>query len=160
MTRKTGLDWQILTLAGVLVALTLVGVFTVIQLDDERAGYVTLPRRRSSRWRPFWSVTRPPQDQRRALLAIMVIALVMRVLLLPGTPVSTDIFRYVWDGRVQAAGINPYLHIPAAAALPAPARCGDLSGDQSRQLCADDLSADVADRFLPGHAHLRVRWSS
>jgi alpha-1,6-mannosyltransferase len=41
----------------------------------------------------------------------------MRVVLLPGPPVSTDIFRYVWDGRVQAAGINPYLHIPAAEAL-------------------------------------------
>jgi alpha-1,6-mannosyltransferase len=26
---------------------------------------------------------------------------------------STDIFRYVWDGRVQAAGINPYRYIPA-----------------------------------------------
>ena len=30
---------------------------------------------------------------------------------------STDIFRYVWDGRVQAAGINPYRHVPADAAL-------------------------------------------
>ena len=38
-------------------------------------------------------------------------------MLLPGTPVSTDIFRYVWDGRVQGAGINPYLHLPADAAL-------------------------------------------
>ena len=25
----------------------------------------------------------------------------------------TDIFRYVWDGKVQAAGINPYRYIPA-----------------------------------------------
>jgi hypothetical protein len=41
----------------------------------------------------------------------------MRCLLLPGTPVSTDLFRYVWDGRVQAAGINPYLHVPSDAAL-------------------------------------------
>ena len=41
----------------------------------------------------------------------------MRLVLLPGTPVSTDIFRYVWDGRVQGAGINPYLHLPVDAAL-------------------------------------------
>jgi hypothetical protein len=41
----------------------------------------------------------------------------MRCLLLPGTPISTDLFRYVWDGRVQAAGINPYLHVPSDAAL-------------------------------------------
>ncbi|HKY05239.1 MAG TPA: glycosyltransferase 87 family protein [Blastocatellia bacterium] len=25
---------------------------------------------------------------------------------------STDLFRYIWDGRVQAAGINPYRYIP------------------------------------------------
>ena len=25
---------------------------------------------------------------------------------------STDIYRYIWDGRVQAAGINPYLYLP------------------------------------------------
>ncbi len=30
---------------------------------------------------------------------------------------STDIFRYVWDGRVQAAGVNPYRYIPADAHL-------------------------------------------
>jgi hypothetical protein len=41
----------------------------------------------------------------------------MRGLLLPGPPVSTDLFRYIWDGRVQAAGINPYLHVPADTAL-------------------------------------------
>jgi len=27
-------------------------------------------------------------------------------------PLSTDIYRYIWDGRVQAAGINPYLYLP------------------------------------------------
>ncbi len=26
---------------------------------------------------------------------------------------SSDIYRYVWDGKVQAAGINPYRYIPA-----------------------------------------------
>jgi alpha-1,6-mannosyltransferase len=26
---------------------------------------------------------------------------------------STDIYRYVWDGKVQAAGINPFRYIPA-----------------------------------------------
>ena len=38
----------------------------------------------------------------------------------------------------------------------ASARYRDLSGDQPRRLCADDLSADVADRVLPDHAHLRI----
>lgn len=30
---------------------------------------------------------------------------------------SSDIYRYVWDGRVQAAGINPYAHPPSAEEL-------------------------------------------
>ncbi|TDC99417.1 DUF2029 domain-containing protein [Nonomuraea deserti] len=30
---------------------------------------------------------------------------------------STDSFRYVWDGRVQSAGISPYDHAPADPAL-------------------------------------------
>jgi hypothetical protein len=59
----------------------------------------------------------------------------MRLLLLPGTPISTDIFRYVWDGRVQGAGINPYLHLPSGRRPDRPARRGDLSLHQSRRLC-------------------------
>jgi alpha-1,6-mannosyltransferase len=30
---------------------------------------------------------------------------------------SDDIYRYVWDGRVQSAGINPYRYIPADQSL-------------------------------------------
>jgi hypothetical protein len=53
----------------------------------------------------------------RALAAILMVGLVMRLMLLPGWPVSTDVYRYVWDGRVQDSGINPYLHLPADATL-------------------------------------------
>ena len=36
----------------------------------------------------------------------------------PATPyLSTDLYRYIWDGRVQAAGINPYRYVPADEAL-------------------------------------------
>jgi alpha-1,6-mannosyltransferase len=57
-------------------------------------------------------------DQRGALLVILVAAASMRFVLLFGEPyLSTDIYRYVWDGRVQAAGINPYRHVPAAPEL-------------------------------------------
>jgi alpha-1,6-mannosyltransferase len=117
MTRRTGLDWPLLALGGVLLALTVAGAFAVVHLDDERAGYVTLLQSPFYALAAWLVVTRPPKEQGRALFAIIVLALLMRAILLPGTPVSTDIFRYVWDGRVQAAGINPYLHVPAAEAL-------------------------------------------
>ncbi len=117
MMRKTGLDWRLLTLAGVLLALTLAGALMVDHVDDERVAYAALMQAPFYALAAFLVVTQTPQDQRRALFAIIVVALAMRALLLPGPPVSSDVFRYIWDGRVQAAGINPYLHIPAADAL-------------------------------------------
>ncbi len=56
-------------------------------------------------------------EPRWLLPAVLGLGLLMRLILLPGPPVSSDVFRYVWDGRVQAAGINPYLFVPADPAL-------------------------------------------
>jgi len=57
-------------------------------------------------------------DQRSALLVILAAALAMRLAMLLVEPyLSTDIYRYIWDGRVQAAGINPYRYLPAAPEL-------------------------------------------
>jgi hypothetical protein len=45
---------------------------------------------------------------------------VLRLPLLLSPPfLSTDIHRYVWDGRVQGAGINPFRYVPAAPELAA-----------------------------------------
>lgn len=52
------------------------------------------------------------------LAIVLVVATVLRLALLLEPPyLSSDMYRYVWDGRVQAAGINPYLYVPAAAEL-------------------------------------------
>ena len=57
-------------------------------------------------------------DQNVALLIILIGAAAMRLMLLFSEPsLSSDIYRYIWDGRVQAAGINPYAHVPAADEL-------------------------------------------
>lgn len=51
---------------------------------------------------------------RGTLWGILACALVMRCLLIATPPfLSSDIYRYVWDGRVQNAGINPYRYMPA-----------------------------------------------
>ena len=50
---------------------------------------------------------------RHATWLILAFAAIMRLVLLPWPPVSTDIYRYIWDGRVQQAGINPYAYVPA-----------------------------------------------
>ncbi len=64
-----------------------------------------------------WLVRSGPVP-RRAVLLVLVLAACMRVLPLAAPPfLSSDLFRYVWDGRVQAQGINPYLYLPAAPEL-------------------------------------------
>jgi alpha-1,6-mannosyltransferase len=57
---------------------------------------------------------------RIGLLIVLGFALAMRLLLVGEEPfLSTDLYRYIWDGRVQAAGINPYAYVPADPALAA-----------------------------------------
>jgi alpha-1,6-mannosyltransferase len=57
---------------------------------------------------------------RRALLAVLAVAALMRLAVLLAPPyLSDDINRYVWDGRVEAAGINPYRYVPSDPRLAA-----------------------------------------
>ena len=64
-----------------------------------------------------WLVRSGPVP-RRATLIVLAFAAAMRVFPLAWPPfLSSDLFRYVWDGRVQAHGINPYLYLPAAPQL-------------------------------------------
>jgi len=51
--------------------------------------------------------------QKRVLWVILATAVLARCVLVSSPPMSTDVYRYVWDGRVQAAGINPYRYRPA-----------------------------------------------
>ncbi len=56
--------------------------------------------------------------ERESVIVILAFAVLMRLALLFVEPyLSTDIYRYVWDGRVQAAGINPYRYVPAASEI-------------------------------------------
>ena len=59
-----------------------------------------------------------PAGSRSTVAFILAAGLAMRLAVIASPPIlSTDIFRYVWDGRVQAAGINPYRYVPADPAL-------------------------------------------
>ncbi len=56
--------------------------------------------------------------ERRGLAIIVVVAVAMRLALALVPPhLSTDAYRYVWDGRVQGQGINPYRDVPGAEVL-------------------------------------------
>lgn len=54
------------------------------------------------------------QARPRDLLLIVAVAVVLRAIAMTVPPtLTTDAFRYVWDGRIQWHGWNPYLHVPA-----------------------------------------------
>ncbi len=58
-------------------------------------------------------------DHPRQLALIIAWGLIFRASLFGVTPgfLSDDLYRYVWDGLVQQAGINPYVYPPEAEAL-------------------------------------------
>jgi hypothetical protein len=68
-----------------------------------------------------WWTFRRKKFPRNTLLIILIGGALFRLILVPLDPprLSTDIYRYVWDGRVQAAGINPYLYLPVDPRLAA-----------------------------------------
>jgi hypothetical protein len=58
------------------------------------------------------------RSPRATLLVTIFFAILFRLSIVFSPPyLSDDIYRYIWDGRVQAAGINPYRYLPAAPEL-------------------------------------------
>ncbi len=91
-------------------------------------------------------------NRRSALTLILATAVVLRAFALTA-PVflSDDINRYVWDGRVQAAGINPYRYVPADPAL-APLRDEAIFRGINRNNYAHTIYPPVAQiLFLIAH---------
>jgi hypothetical protein len=63
-----------------------------------------------------WLVRRLPVRAAVTLIALGGVVLPLSAALAPPRT-SDDLYRYVWDGRVQAAGIDPYRYPPAAVEL-------------------------------------------
>lgn len=60
----------------------------------------------------------PSKHQKYALIVILLGGIAFRLIALPSDPsLSTDMYRYVWDGRLTTHGINPYRWAPNASTL-------------------------------------------
>lgn len=82
-----------------------------------------------------WSLRRVPD--RFLVPLVLAGAVAVCAAGLAGPPLtSTDSFRYVWDGQVQAAGISPYDHAPADPALRA--LRDDWLFPRGKAACADN----------------------
>jgi hypothetical protein len=78
----------------------------------------------------FWLLRKIPTRATIPLIMLGAIALQLAAGFAPPRS-SDDLYRYIWDGRVQAAGIDPYRYPPAAPAL-VPLRDPELWPQQSR----------------------------
>ena len=105
-----------LILAGVVLAAAFGGMLWLGDLFHAAGRFVVLFALASAAYAVAvgWILHRPPTG-RWALGGILGAALLFRLLLLPSAPtLSTDLYRYLWDGRLTVAGVSPYRH-PANA---------------------------------------------
>jgi len=63
-----------------------------------------------------WLLRLVPRRASVVLILLGGIAIQLAALSAPPRE-SDDLYRYIWDGRVQAAGIDPYAYVPAARQL-------------------------------------------
>jgi len=107
--------------AGVLALSMVGGAFALFAENHDTVVYLTLAQ--GALYAFFaWSLWREKslltgRRNQRYLLYLIGLAVFMRAALLFASPHSTDICRYIWDGRVQADGVNPYRYVPADPAL-------------------------------------------
>jgi alpha-1,6-mannosyltransferase len=107
--------------AALLLASTVAGAVALFNMKHGAVAYIALAQGAIYAvfawllWRDRHRLT--GQQSRRYLVYLLGFSFLMRAVLVFATPHSTDVYRYVWDGRVQADGINPYLYVPADPAL-------------------------------------------
>ncbi|HVH81986.1 MAG TPA: glycosyltransferase family 87 protein, partial [Stellaceae bacterium] len=94
-----------------LVALTVTGL--LFQLEDKLNYFLVVAGLQSAVYGMAVWLCWTSGTARWVVLAVAALAITMRVPALVAPPyLSSDIYRYVWDGQIEAAGFNPYLHTP------------------------------------------------
>lgn len=110
---------------SIIVSAVLLAALTAVVLDTVRAGDNQSDPGRllagyALAWALFaaavWAVRKAPERAATGLVLAGAAAMALAALAAPPRT-SNDMYRYAWDGRVQAAGISPYAHPPAAPEL-------------------------------------------
>ncbi len=102
-----------LTVLGCLL-LVLNGIGLVLQRHDNLVWFLAVALLQGIVYIfAVWIVCRL-QSGRLGVAVVLIVAALLRLSILFSPPfLSDDIYRYIWDGRVQAAGINPYRFVPS-----------------------------------------------
>ena len=108
----SGRRFALLAASGAaLIVLTLLGLYR--QRLDDLDGFVAVAVVQGAVYFAAIWLARPVQSSGRGLALIVAVAAAMRLAALAAPPyLSTDIYRYIWDGRIAGAGINPYRYVP------------------------------------------------
>ena len=110
-----------LRVAAIVLALSVTAAMILLllwpQLDPARLRWLPLL---IGAWLAFiaaaWLLRKVPRRTSVALILLGGIALQMVAVSAPPRG-SNDLYRYIWDGKVQAAGVDPYQYVPTATQL-------------------------------------------
>lgn len=106
--------WRVRTLialGALMLALTGAGLF--LQQRDRHDNFIAIMLVQGGIYLLAVWLTWRGGLPRRGLIAILGVAAAMRLGVVFAPPyLSDDLYRYIWDGRVEAAGINPYRYLP------------------------------------------------
>jgi alpha-1,6-mannosyltransferase len=136
----------LLLLALLLLAGEVVGL--AAQLNGNLDGFVIAALAQGAVWVGAAVVVVRGASGRSAFALILATAILLRIGAL-AAPIflSDDIYRYIWDGRVQAAGINPYRYVPTDAHL-ASLRDAAIFPNVNRNNYAPTIYPPVAQMFF------------
>lgn len=109
-------DRALIALGALLLALTAAGLYCQQRAAQE--AFIAIALAQGGLYlAAVWLVVRGGV-QRSRLTLILAVAMLMRGAVALAPPyLSDDLYRYVWDGRVEAAGINPYRYVPSDSHL-------------------------------------------
>jgi alpha-1,6-mannosyltransferase len=112
MTANRWRVWALAAIGAMLLLLTGVGLWRQHSYDTD--GFIIVALMQGALYLAAVALTWRGGFSRRAGIAVLAVAAIMRLAVLLAPPyLSDDINRYVWDGRVEGAGINPYRYVPA-----------------------------------------------
>ncbi|MGH7014788.1 MAG: glycosyltransferase 87 family protein [Stellaceae bacterium] len=150
--------WALTAIGGLLLPLTGIGLYEQQHGAHDALAAIILIE--GALYLVAAQLVWPGGFSRRMLIGVLAVAAVMRVAVLTAPPsLSTDIYRYIWDGRVQAAGNNPYRYVPVDPHLAA-LRDGVIFPNVNRSTYARTIYPPLAEAtfFAVTRISERVTW--
>ncbi len=127
-----------------LLVLTATAFYIAFAYDLERSEFIKLFTLYSGLFFLSWKII---QLKKYDFWFLAGIAILFRIVFLEALPnLSQDFYRFIWDGRLLAAGFNPYLYLPEEIIA-----VGNLPVSQARELFSGmgELSASHYTNYPP-----------